>query len=183
MLTPLALSVAALNPAHSLYFEQPAAHFTESLPLGNGRLGAMVFGGVETERIVLNESTMWSGSPHDADRENAHQFLGAIRERLLAGDNAAAQEILQREFVVKGAGSGHGNGKDVPFGCYQTLGDMVIELPRGAATEYTRTLDLDRASARVAYTQNGVRIERETFVSAPGQVVVSRIMASQPIRM
>lgn len=183
MLTPLALSVAALNPAHSLFFEQPAAHFTESLPLGNGRLGAMVFGGVETERIVLNESTMWSGSPHDADRENAHQFLGAIRERLLAGDNAAAQEILQREFVAKGAGSGHGNGKDVPFGCYQTLGDMVIELPRGAATDYTRTLDLDRASARVAYTQNGVRIERETFVSAPGQVVVSRITASQPIRM
>lgn len=187
MLLPLALSVVdptpGLNPAHSLYFEQPAAHFTESLPLGNGRLGAMVFGGTETERIVLNESTMWSGSPHDADRENAHQFLGAIRERLLAGDNAAAQDILQREFIAKGAGSGHGNGKDVPFGCYQTLGDMVISLPQGPATDYVRTLDLDRATARVAYTQNGVRIERETFVSAPAQVIVSRITASQPIRM
>lgn len=171
------------DPSHTLFFDKPGAKFTESCALGNGRLGAMVLGGTEQERIILNESTMWSGSVHDSDRENAHSFLGQIREHLLTGDNHLAQQLLQKEFIAKGAGSGHGNGKDVPFGCYQTLGDLILELPKGAVTDYRRTLDLDRAVARVEYVQDGNRIVRETFVSAPGQVVVTTLTAEKPVSL
>jgi alpha-L-fucosidase 2 len=141
----------------------------------------MVFGGIESERIVLNESTMWSGSVHESDRETAFLKLPVIRERLLAGDNAGAQEVLQREFVAKGAGSGFGRGKDVPFGCYQTLGDLQIEFPKGEASEYSRTLDLESAIAQVKYRQGNSLITRRSFVTAPHQLVVTHIESDQPI--
>lgn len=173
--------VPSFNPSHALYFDSPATHFTQSSPLGNGRLGAMVFGGVESERIVLNESTMWSGSAQDADRATAHTHLPAIRKFLLEGNNAAAQDLLSKEFIAKGAGSGWGNGKNVPFGCYQTLGDLTLEFPRGASQHYTRILDLDRAVNTVSYRQGDNKVVRETFVSAPAQLIVSRITASKPI--
>lgn len=141
----------------------------------------MVFGGTETERIVLNESTMWSGSPQDADRDNAYLALPKIREFLIKGENAKAQELLQREFVAKGAGSGWGNGKDVPFGCYQTLGDLTLTLPKGQVNDYQRLLDLDTATASVTYTLDGNPISRQTFVSGKAQLIVTTITAKNPI--
>ncbi|MCC6405645.1 MAG: glycoside hydrolase N-terminal domain-containing protein [Planctomycetes bacterium] len=167
-------------PSRALVFDAPAKHFTESLPIGNGRLGAMVFGGVERERIVLNESTMWSGSKQDADRKDAHEHLAAIREKLFAGDGRGAQELLQQHFTCAGPGSGYGNGKDVAFGCYQTLGELVLEFDAGEATDYRRTLDLGTAQAKVTYTQNGVRFEREALASGPDQVLAFRFTASKP---
>lgn len=102
----------------TIRFNQPATHFTESLPLGNGRLGAMMFGDTKKERIALNEISLWRGGPQDADDENAHQYLKPIQDSPLAGNNKAAQELLQKHFVAKGRGSGFGNGANDKYGCY-----------------------------------------------------------------
>lgn len=183
MLSALILAAVAIGqeaPRRALVFDEPAKHFTESLPLGNGRLGAMVFGGVEQERIVLNESTLWSGSKQDSDRADAHEHLAEIRAKLFAGDGHGAQELLQQHFTCAGPGSGQGNGKDVAYGCYQTLGDLRLEFAAGEASEYRRELDLTTAVAKTSYVQNGVRFEREALASAADQVLGFRFTASQP---
>lgn len=119
-------SVAAMQPDRAVWFQQPAAHFTQSLPLGNGRIGAMVFGGVGEERIVLNESSMWSGSRQEPDRPDAHLALPEIRRLLLEGRNREAEALVNQTFTCQGAGSGHGSGANVPFGCYQVLGNLRL---------------------------------------------------------
>ncbi|MFZ5926537.1 MAG: glycosyl hydrolase family 95 catalytic domain-containing protein [Acidobacteriota bacterium] len=164
-----------------LWFRTEARHFTESLPLGNGRLGAMVFGGVREERIVLNESSMWSGSVEDADLEGAAEALPEIRRLLMEGRNAEAEELVNRHFVCKGKGSGRARGKDLPFGCYQVLGDLRIEFDHPEeASSYIRELDLENAVARVSYESGGARFEREAFVSAPAQAILIRLSCSRP---
>jgi alpha-L-fucosidase 2 len=164
-----------------IWFASPARHFTESLPLGNGRLGAMVFGGVREERIVLNESSMWSGSVEDADLEGAVEALPEIRRLLIEGRNAEAEALVNRHFVCRGKGSGHGRGKDLPFGCYQTLGDLRIEFDHpDEARDYRRELDLETAVARVSYETGGARFEREVFVSAPAQAILVRLSCARP---
>lgn len=169
----------ALDPSHTIAFAAPATHFTESSPIGNGRLGAMVFGGVGLERIVLNESTMWSGSEQPADRPEAYKALPEIRRLLLAGENAKAQTLLQKEFVCDGPGSGFANGKDLPFGCYQVFADLWLDFGPATFQNYRRTLDLDRAVTTVEYQQAGVHFRRESFVSAPGQAVFYRITSDR----
>jgi alpha-L-fucosidase 2 len=141
LLAPLVgLSAAdvATEATTTLRFEQPATRFHQSLPLGNGRLGAMVFGGVHDERIVLNESSLWSGSRQDADRPDAHQALPEIRRLLLAGKQPEAEALVNQHFTCQGAGSGHGSGANVPFGCYQTLGNLRLrfgDAQRGPALQ------------------------------------------------
>ncbi|GIU77262.1 MAG: alpha/beta hydrolase [Bryobacteraceae bacterium] len=164
-----------------LWFRAPARHFTESLPLGNGRLGAMVFGGVREERIVLNESSMWSGSVEDADLEGAVEALPEIRRLLIEGRNAEAEQLVNRHFVCKGKGSGHARGKDLPYGAYQVLGDLRIEFDHPEESSgYVRELDLNSALARVSYECGGVRYEREAMVSAPAQAILIRLSCSRP---
>ncbi len=159
-----------------LWFTEPADSFVASCPLGNGALGAMVFGGTGRERIVLNESTMWSGGVQTADRPDAARVLADIRLLLLAGQNPEAEDLVNRAFVCQGAGSGSGRGKDLPFGCYQTLGELTLHMPEGGpAWDYRRQLDLEEAVARVEYTVDGIRQVREAFVSAPDQVLVVRL--------
>jgi len=110
-----------------LWSDRPATKFAEAFPLGDGRLGATWFGGVARDRIVLNEISQWSGSPEpEADRPNAHENLPRIRELLRAGKYADAEALVNATFTCAGKGSGHGNGKDVPYGCYQTLGELEI---------------------------------------------------------
>ena len=163
-----------------LLFDRPAGNFTQSLPLGNGRLGAMVFGGVEEEKIVLNEISLWSGSRQDADREGAAQALGEIRRLLLDGKNADAEKLVNANFICQGAGSGRGRGKDVPYGSYQTLGNLRLKLGgEGEARGYRRELDITRAVARIEYERGGVRYTREAFVSAPDQAILVRLTASK----
>ncbi len=166
----------------TMYYDQPASHFSQSLPLGNGRLGAMVFGGVQQERIVLNEISLWSGSPEDANRPDAHQKLAEVQRLLKEGKNAEAQKLVMENFTCRGKGSGHGSGANVPFGCYQVLGNLRLSFDSGAGnpSKYRRELDLNEAIARVSYEQNGIRFTRETFVSAPDQAIVMRIGANQP---
>jgi alpha-L-fucosidase 2 len=128
-----ALAFAAPPNDLLLWFDTPARQFTESLPLGNGRLGAMVFGGIKEERIVLNESSVWSGSRQNADRPDAAQYLPEIRRLLLEGKNAEAEKLVYAHFNCLGQGSAGARGKDVPYGSYQTLGNLTIDFPGGTS--------------------------------------------------
>lgn len=116
----------------SIRFQKPAKDFVESLPLGNGRIGAMVVGGVDLEKIVLNENSLWSGSREaNSDRSDAHKALPEIRRLLLAGDNAGAENLVSANFTCQNYGSNSGSGADVPFGCYQTLGNLRLKFGDG----------------------------------------------------
>ena len=117
----VAIHPAASAPSTTLLFSEPATAFHQSLPLGNGRLGAMVFGGVAEERIVLNESSVWSGSREDSDRAEAYKALPEIRRLLAEGKNVEASDLVMKNFTCKGAGSGQGNGANVPSAVIRRL--------------------------------------------------------------
>ena len=171
----------AQTEAQSLVFKRPAGTYLEALPMGNGKLGAMDFGGTSTNRIVLNEKTLWSGGIQDADQDSAHLFLPKIQELLLQGDNKAAQQLLQKKFVSKGPGSGFGNGANDFYGSYQTLGDLFIHWKdtTAAVKNYHRQLQLDKALATTSWERNGVKYNQETFVSMSGNFIAIRISAAQ----
>lgn len=175
-------TISRNSPDLTIWFDKPATAFTQSLPLGNGRLGAMVFGGVSEERIILNEGTLWSGSPQDSDKPDAASFLPEIRRLLIEGKNAEAEALVYKNFTAQGPGSARGRGKDAQYGSYQVLGDLRLKFVGGDAnvTDYRRSLDLGDAIARVSYTQNGITFSREIFVSAPDQAIVIRITADKP---
>ncbi|OIR08109.1 hypothetical protein GALL_96080 [mine drainage metagenome] len=179
----IAVPVFAKAADRAVLLDAPAQRFTESTPLGNGRLGAMMFGGVADERIVLNESGMWSGSPQDADRPDAVAALPEIRRLLLAGRNVAAEKLVNQKFTCLGAGSGRGNGAKIPYGDYQVLGNLHLRFTGPDASSpfshYRRVLDLARAEGFVSYEQGGVTYSRVGFVSAPDQVFVLRLTASR----
>lgn len=173
------------KPANALAEENPFIgrddpEWLKALPLGNGSLGAMVFGDVNKERIQLNEESMWSGSPDDNDNPDAFEAQAKIRQLLFEGKFKEATELTNKTQICKGAGSGHGSGANVPFGCFQTLGDLWIDF--GSQKEYShyyRELDLEDAVVRVSYTQNGVDFQREIFSSHPDQVLVVKFSASK----
>jgi alpha-L-fucosidase 2 len=151
-----------------------------ALPVGNGFLGAMVFGDVNYERIQLNEKSLWSGSPDDDNNPEAFGSLNQIRELLFQGKYKEATDLTLKTQVCKGAGSGFGNGANVPFGCFQTLGDLWIDFGKNSEyTNYHRELDLDRAVVTVSYQQDGVQFKREIFSSNPGRVLVMRLTADK----
>ena len=182
-----AIHAETRDESRYVWLDAPADYFFEASPLGNGRLGATVFGNVPEERIVLNEHDMWSGSPQDADRPDAHEALPEIRRLLLEGKNHEAEALVNANFTCAGAGSGRGNGANVPYGCYQTLGDLMLTFTDESAarpvTNYRRALDLAEAIVTVTYEQDGVRFTREAFVSKPAEAIVVRLAASQPGRI
>jgi alpha-L-fucosidase 2 len=185
--TSAAASAAESIPKRLIWFDAPANSFVEASPLGNGRLGATLFGGIAEERLVLNESGMWSGGPQDADRSDAAAALPEIRRLLLEGKNVDAEKLVNASFTCAGKGSGYGSGANVPFGCYQTLGNLRLNfVHQGVDTaprNYRRELDVATAIARVSYEQAGVTFTREAFVSAPDQAIVLRLTANQPGRL
>jgi alpha-L-fucosidase 2 len=120
-------SADAARQGRVLWSRAPAQRFVEAYPLGDGRLGATWFGDPCRDRIVLNEISMWSGSVDAAaDRPDAAAALPRIRQLLAERDHVAAERLVNESFTCAGKGSGHGNGKDVPFGCYQTVGDLLM---------------------------------------------------------
>jgi alpha-L-fucosidase 2 len=160
---------------------QNSRAWVRALPIGNGRLGGMVFGGVPVERVQLNESSLWSGWPQDADNPEAAQYLPQIRRLLFEGKYTEAERLTYEKLACKGPGSGSGNGAKGPYGSYETLGDLRIAF-RGhdRFTDYRRELDLRTAVATVSYRSGGATFRREAFASFPAQAIVVRLTSDRP---
>ena len=163
------------------HFDKPAGMWEETFPLGNGRLGLMPDGGVEKESFLMNEITMWSGSRQDADNPAASRSLATIRQLLFEGRNNEAQELMYNAFICKGAGSGLGDGANVPYGSYQLLGNLVIDYqyPKDAesVSAYRRELSLEEAVASVSFMRDGIGYQREAFTSFAGDLGVIHLSA------
>ncbi len=155
----------------SLWYRQPAPDWVSALAIGNGRLGAMVFGGVNEERLQLNEDTLWGGGPYDPDSPDALGALPEVRRLVFDGNYAGAANLISKKIMARPL-------KQMP---YQTVGDLLLSFPTATTVEnYRRDLNLDTAIATVSYTSDGVRYTREVFASAPDQVIVVRLTADQP---
>lgn len=174
----LSASVHAQQKSLKLWYDKPAKLWEETLPLGNGRLGMTPDGGLTNEKIVLNDITLWSGSEQDANNYEAHKSLPAIRKLILEGKNDEAQELVNRDFVCKGPGSG-----GAQWGKYQTLGALEIHYnyKGGDATpkDYERELSLDSAIASCSYTLNQVKYKREYFSSFDDDVNIIKISSDK----
>jgi alpha-L-fucosidase 2 len=176
--------VAAAQDELLLWYAKPAEQWIEALPVGNGRLGCMVFGGVGAERLQLNEDSVWSGSPNDNDNPEALAALPEVRRLLFEGKYQQADALALRKLICKGVGSNQGSGASAPFGCYQTLGDLSLTFDaQGQPTEYRRELDLDTAIAKVTYRLGDAVFTREVFSSAPRQTLAVRITCDKPGRI
>ena len=161
-----ALSVNAQQ--HKLWYNKPASHWLEALPIGNSHLGAMIYGGTDTEEIQLNEETFWSGSPHDNNSAAARDSLQAVRDSIFAGKEEAAHAIIDRNFF-KG-----------PHGMkYLPLGSVKLKLGHVDVSDYRRELSLSNALNTTSYIYKGVRYERTVFASQADNVIIVRIKASK----
>ncbi len=157
----------------SLWYSRPAGEWLEAVPVGNGPLGGMVYGGVTTERIALNEATLWSGGPKDCDNPQALKTLPEIRRLIFEGKYAEAHHLGKKMMG--------------PYTqTYLPMGDLVLtfDIPRSSGPteirDYRRMLDLDRGVAGVRYTIDDLVYTREVFVSQPDQILVVRLTASRP---
>ena len=157
-----------------LWYRRPAAQWTEALPIGNGRLAAMVFGGVETERLQLNEDTVWAGERRDRINPEGARAIPEVRRLLFAGKVREAEELAERSVIAVP--------KRMPP--YQPLGDLLLSFEGGGgAGEYVRELDLDAGVVRVTYRRGDARFTREVFASAVDQVIVVRLTCDRPGRL
>ncbi len=155
----------------SLWYRQPAQQWVEALAVGNGRLGAMVFGGVAQERLQLNEDTLWAAGPYDPANPQALAALPKVRELIFAGQYQEAHNLIGQKML----------GTPSRQMQYQCVGDLLLKFADGNdATDYRRDLNLDTAVASVTYTINGVRYTREVFSSPVDQVIVVRLTADKP---
>ena len=156
-----------------LWYNKPAQKWTEALPVGNGRLGAMVYGTVENERLQLNEDTLWAGQPVNRDRVGAYKYLPEVRRLIFEGKYAEAQGIMQREFMGPRL-----------VRSYQTLGDLRLRFgDKGQFTDYRRQLDLDTATATVAYRLGDATFTRKVFSSPVDQCIVVRLSCDKPAQI
>jgi alpha-L-fucosidase 2 len=157
-----------------LWYRQPASQWTEALPVGNGRLAAMVFGGVGSERIQLNEETVWAGERRDRMNPLGASALPEVRRLLFAGKPKEAEALAEKNVIAVP--------KRLPP--YQPLGDLLLTFSgQGEPSDYVRELDIDAAVARVTYDQGGARFTREVFASAVEQVIVVRLTCDLPGRV
>ena len=166
---------AAPEEPLTLWYRKPATDWeTQALPVGNGRLAAMVFGGVNNERIQFNEETVWDGVPTDYDNPDALEALQEVRRLLFAGENGKAKSLAKAKMM----------GDPARVKSYQTLADLHLDFPDTEKVEgYRRDLDLTTAISRTLYRIEGVEYTREVFVSAPDQAIVIHLAASQPAKI
>jgi len=161
------------KPDMKIWFNKPAATWNEALPVGNGSLGAMIFGGPSTERLQLNEESVWTGSPRWDANPDALKNLPRVRRLLFEGKYAEAEKLAQNGIM--------GNFKRDNASSYQTLGDLTLRFSHpGAVSNYRRELDISEAVAAVTYTSGKINFRREVFSSAPDQSLVMRITADKP---
>lgn len=158
--------------ANMLWYNRPAQHWVEALPLGNGRLGAMVYGGVESDTIQLNEDTFWSGSPYNNYNPKALGVLPQIREALWKGDWQQAQYLSMHNITADRDITGHGM-------MYESVGNLVLNFSQQQASNYRRQLSLDHAVATTTYTIGGVNYERQVITSLADDVTLIRLKSSQ----
>jgi alpha-L-fucosidase 2 len=157
--------------AMAIWSRRAAPQWDHAYPVGNGRLGGMIFGTAGRERIQLNEETLWMGGPRDTDNPEALAALPEVRRLLFAGSPVEAITLAEKKMM----------GRPSRLQSYQTLGDLRIAFEHaGPVSEYRRELDLDTATARVGYRAGGVRYTREVFASHPAQVLVVRLTADAP---
>lgn len=162
-------STTADSEGLKLWYESPASKWEEALPLGNGRIGAMVFGNPLEELYQLNEETLWSGEPTDRNNPNAKAALPAIRKAVNDGDYALARQLWKD------------NGQGPYTARYLPMADMRISMrPTGEPVDVYRELDLSTATATVSYQVDGVRFKRTSFISYPDQVMVVRVNSDRP---
>ena len=149
-----------------LWYQKPAQEWTDALPVGNGRLGAMVFGGVEQERIQLNEETLWDGGPRDTNNPKALEALPKVQQLLFDDKNEEATQLAGETML----------GVPERIKSYQSLGDLFLEFEHdGDSTEYRRELDLDTGITRTTYRYGDVNFSREVFATAVDNLIVIRI--------
>lgn len=167
----------------SYFFDRQAKQWEECLPLGNGRIGMMADGGVDSERILLNEISMWSGSKQNADNPAAAYALPQIRRLLFEGRNDEAQELMYNTFVCKGAGSSLGDGADAPYGSYQLFGYLNLRYTydnqQDSVANYRRSLSLSEATSRISFKRGQVGYEREQFASFADDLGVIHLEADE----
>ncbi|MGA2092268.1 MAG: glycoside hydrolase family 95 protein [Sedimentisphaerales bacterium] len=168
-----ALSATNVNnqDALTLWYQKPASQWVEALPVGNGRLGAMVFGGINNERIQLNEDTLWAGGPYDPTNPSAAKALPEARRLIFTGKYNEAQKLIDSKMMAKPL-------TQMP---YQPVGDLLLNFPDiNGAANYKRQLNLDTAIASVDFNSNGVNFMREVFSSPVDQVIIVRLTADKP---
>jgi len=154
----------------TLWYKSPAKAWEEALPVGNGRMGAMIFGNPQKERIQFNENTLYSGEPETPKNINIVPDLAHIRQLLNEGKNAEAGTIMQEKWI------GRLNE------AYQPFGDLYIDFAsKETVTDYIHSLDMENAVVTTSYKQNGVKISREVFASYPAQAIVIHLKASKPV--
>ncbi len=157
-----------------LWYDKPAAKWTEALPIGNGCLGAMVFGQADRERVQLNEDTLWFGEPRDYSHQGAAEYLPELRRLLFDGNQREAERLAMEHFM------------SVPLrqAPYQPCADWLFQFPgHGEFTDYRRQLDLDRAKVTIRYRVGEVTYTREVFASFPDKLIAMRITADRPGRV
>ena len=162
------VAMAMSAQQHKLWYNKPAAHWLEALPVGNSHLGAMVYGGTDVEEIQLNEETFWSGSPHDNNSKESLAALPEVRRLIFEGKEYEASKLIDRHFV-KG-----------PHGMrFLPLGSIKLKLEHQDVSNYRRELNLGNAIATTSYTCNGVKYERTVFASQADNVIIVQLKASK----
>jgi len=159
--------------ALKLWYAQPATAWNEALPIGNGRLGAMVYGGIQQEHVQLNEDTLWSGGPHSYDNPEAYAHLANVRELLERGEYAEAEATAQKMLGINKYQQ-----------AYMPLGDLFLDFPKGEEPrDYHRALNLQNAVSTVAYRIGDAHFTRKIFASHPDQAIVIRLECDTPGRI
>lgn len=154
------------EPSHlRLWYQQPAAEWTEALPVGNGRLGAMIFGNPSKERIQLNEESLWAGSRMNSNNPEALENLPKVQQLILDGKLEEATQLIGQTML----------GTPPRIRSYQTMGDLLIDYPEGDTTGYLRELDLSTGISRTWFSLGETGMVQEVFASAPGDLIVIRL--------
>lgn len=159
-----------LNPSLVLWYDKPAVNWTEALPIGNGRLGSMIYGGIDKETIQFNDETLWTGQPHDYANKGAHKVLKELRQLLWNGRQKEAEKLANGNFMSE------------PLGqmCYQPFGNILLDfIGHKNATNFQRKLDLEEAISFVSYEVDNVKFKREIFSSEPDQAIIIRLESSK----
>jgi alpha-L-fucosidase 2 len=168
------LQVGAQTNDLKLRYNQPAKDWNESLPIGNGRIAAMVFGNPSTERLQLNEANVWAGEPGNNTPQGFYEVLPQIRQMIFEGKHKEAQDLAMKKMPSGSKQTNHG----MP---YQTVGDLYVDFHNSKTiTDYTRELDLNTALCGSTYTRGNVKHRTEVFASFTDQVIVYKITTDQP---